>query len=227
MGRCGDTGCVVMNQKKAWMMALAQGKFPMVETTATSDEPVNATSHPVTMPSGINVGDLILVFFSTDGTNATINTGVSGNNWTEQVAANSGTNQRLAVFWKVAEGSDALTITTNAGQISSHISYRISEASSVTGSTATGDSATGGPPEHDAGSTASYLWFAAMILRSASEITGYPSNYGGGITHAGESSFDGTEVAVAYRKKAGRTENPGTFTNTDEPWAAATIAVHP
>ncbi|PZM90183.1 MAG: hypothetical protein DIU79_14460, partial [Actinobacteria bacterium] len=80
--------------------------------TSTSD----TTSHPITLPSGIQAGDLLIVVFSVDG-NPTV---TAPADWYKLGQASNGTAVTGAVFWKFAEGGDTLTLTTSSAEQSSH-----------------------------------------------------------------------------------------------------------
>lgn len=202
---------------------------PAVETTASGIQNTDATSHSITLPSGIVVGDLLLVVFSVDNNpTVTVNTGVSGSNWTKLGQDNEGSDVTGAIFWKIAEGSDVLTLTTSSSQQSTHISYRISGGTTfeVTGTSANDDQNATNPPDHTPPTgSAPYLWIATASRNSSSIHTGAPINFSGLLTQAGGSS--GASTSTATRNFTGTNQNPGTFSGGgDVEWVAYTLSVY-
>ena len=187
------------------------------------------TSHVITMPSGIQAGDLLLVFFATDGDNTITDWG----GFTELDQQKDTKDIFGAVGYKIAVGSDTLTITTSVSEPGSHICYRI-----------TGHECDMLPPEictyiygttdaPDSGSlTPSWtqddtLWISMEANDSNSVVSAYPTNYTqsqvnqtGGNTECG--------VGVAGRNLNATSDNPGAFTLDDaEQWFAWTLAIPP
>ena len=93
--------------------------FPQVEATNTST--ASGTSHAVSLPAGIEVGNLLLVFFATDGDISFSDL----DGFTELFSMDNGTATSLSVLYKIAEGSDTLTLVTNESEGSAHVSVRI------------------------------------------------------------------------------------------------------
>jgi hypothetical protein len=80
--------------------------FPVVADTNTS----RTDSATVSLPPSISVGNLLLVFFATDGDNTITNWG----GFTGIFSLSEGTAASLHVGYKIAVGSDTLTITTSS-----------------------------------------------------------------------------------------------------------------
>lgn len=207
------------------------GATPVVETTANTAEAGNSSSHSISMPTSIAVGDLIIVFFGHSRTaGVSVDTGVSGFNWIEldeTLFPVSSVKDTAAVYWKTAEGSDALTLTTSASHRSTAISYRISGASTVTYDIALSVGAGNpDPPSHDAGSSKNFLWLVAAMTQEGDWPTTLPANYTNLLQE--QDGGLGTSVTSGRRELATQIENPDAFTGglTTEN-AAYTIAVHP
>ena len=202
--------------------------FPVVAARASgaSTAGVNTTSHPITLPSGISAGNLLLVVFSSDGSPTIgIDTGASGNNWQTIGPSASGANETGAVFWKVAEGSDALTVTTSNSEQSSHISFRITGADTVTGSVTNSSSTNSNPPSHTTTMPSQdILWIATRTGDDVTVATAAPANYGNLQTITATAAA-GASTNTAERELAATTEDPGVFTSTNEQWACFTLAV--
>jgi hypothetical protein len=96
--------------------------FPSIDNTNTSTSAAG-TSHTVSLPANISSGDLLLVFFATDGDN----TVTDWDGFTELVSESNGTAAFFAIAYKYATGSEgaSITVTTSVSEPGSHASYRI------------------------------------------------------------------------------------------------------
>jgi hypothetical protein len=203
--------------------------FPVVAASITSKEDSNTTSHTVSLPSGISVGNLLLVFFATDGDNTITNWG----GFTEIFSVSNGTASSLHVGYKIAVGSDTLTVTTSSSEESSHVAYRITghhtsqmpEASS--GNTGNSDS-----PDPDeltpTGGAKDYLWIAAEGNDHLDTTSAWPTNFTLYNKEESNANAGGCNVGVGGYELNASVLNPGTFTlDAGEQWVACTVAVHP
>jgi hypothetical protein len=208
---------------------------PTVEATASGIQSSDVTSHSITLPSGIVAGELLLVVFSADeGTDdnivVSINTGISGNNWS--ILGQRREDDVLgAVIWKIAEGGDVLTLTTNQTQQNTHISYRISGGTSfnVYGASADGGNANSANPPSlsPAPGSAPYLWIATASKDGTSIAGNEPTNFSNLLTQAGDSN--GASTSTAIRNFTASNQDPGNFTSfsgSNEEWVSFTIAVY-
>src|SRR4051812_5238546 len=103
---------------------------PVVAGRASGAQTSTVTSHPVTLPSGIVAGDLLVVVFAFSGTgNDFPSTPPTG--WQQTASASSGC--ATMVFWRFATGDtkDTMTLTTGLGLRSAHLSYRITGAGAL------------------------------------------------------------------------------------------------
>ena len=89
-------------------------QFPVVGGSATSVSSGNAISHTVSLPSGIQEGDLLLVVlgFRDRAFNATSVSFPSG--WVELVTRTETTGQGV-VYYKIATATDAASSTISVG----------------------------------------------------------------------------------------------------------------
>jgi hypothetical protein len=203
----------------------------VVTTTSGNSGAVDATSHTVTMPDGVTVGDLLVVFFGHDGT-AAASIG-SGTNWKRTSRAfATGNACTLMVFFKVADGSDGLTVTTDAAEQSAYISYRISGANYLFFRFAQSGVANAEPLIYTQNiglyNISVPVWLVARIADGAStgNATAAPTGYTNLVTQAG-SGANGVCLAVA--EKAGTvdsfSEDPAAFTNAAAPSVMLTCMV--
>jgi hypothetical protein len=207
----------------------AQAAFPAVQATNTSGHSSNVTSHTVNLPTGINAGDLLIVFFSCDGNETVTWPTVDG--WASifnQTNANT-----LDIGYKIADGTEGSTITVGTGttEQSAHISYRITGHDSAqapeASAGATGNSTSPNPDSlAPTGGAKDYLWIAVEGNDQGDAASAYPTNYTNGQTN-NIGTNNGANVAVARRALNASSEDPGTFTIPSEEWIACTVAVHP
>lgn len=212
----------IVNKNK-WLLASASGNgpTPVLETSASSTINSAGTSHSVTMPSGITAGDIIIVFASFNV--ATGNVSDPGGGWNYE--ENTYGSNTAVMLWKVATGSDTLTITTTSSATSAHVAFRISGGTTVssTGALGPGVSASD-PPNHDAGVVRNYLWLAAAHTNTA-DLTGSPSGYST-IVKARETGNSRT-VGGGTRANRASSEDPGTFSSATDNNYVRTVAIHP
>ena len=79
--RWGCDGMITSAQKLLMARAgVKPANFPVIETTSTYTGTA-ATSHSVTLPSGIVSGDFLLAFYSTDGSDAGYSTNRVDTGW--------------------------------------------------------------------------------------------------------------------------------------------------
>jgi hypothetical protein len=89
------------------------GPFPAVQTTNTSGESANVTSHTVNLPANISAGDLLIVFFSCDG-DSTV-TWPTADGWASIFHQTNSVT--LDIGYKIADGTEGATITVTTGQL--------------------------------------------------------------------------------------------------------------
>jgi hypothetical protein len=209
--------------------AVNNGPFPTIAARSSARTTASdTTSHAITLPSGIAAGDRLLVVFSVDGNpTVSVNTGVSGSNWQKLGQDSNTTVVTGAIFWKIAEGGDALTLTTSVAEQSSHMALRLTNAAAITGSSANGSSTNSNPPSHTpSGGSNDYLWLATRSGDSTTVATVAPANFSNLQTLAGVGTSSAS-TNTAERLFTGSVLDPGTFTSATEQWVSWTIAVAP
>lgn len=199
------------------------GTFPVVEATNTGNGS-SGTSYAVPLPAGIAAGDLLVIIVGVNAT-ATLTT-PSG--WTQLANAFSGT-QRLAVYYKIASGSEGSTVSVTASASASWAtnSYRISnyQGTPEAGTPATGSSTAPNPPSlSPSWGSAKTLWIAAAANNGAASFSGTPANYGNQIT--GSASL--VKTTSVRRELEASSDDSGAFTlSSSNVWVAHTIAIRP
>lgn len=201
---------------------------PVVETRAASRTTGDATSHPITLPASVAVGDLILAFFSVDG-NPTVTTTSTG--WNKVGQRSNSSVVTGAVFSKIATGSDSLTLTTSASQESSHVTLRVSGVRSparIASAFSDGSSTNSNPAQGTTLATDSRgrLWVVSRSGDSNVVATVAPSGYSNLQTQAANTT-GGASTNTAEKTTSGTAEDedPGTFTSAAEQWVCWTVGV--
>lgn len=190
--------------------------YPQVASEITSIDVGPDTSHTVSLPTGIQSGDLLVTFFSLDAF-IPVNW-PSG--WTSLVAGGVGSN-RVEVAYKIADGTETgtMTVTTTPAQQqpSAHHTVRITNFNIANPIAASTVSATLNPNALNPGAwDQEYtLWFAVNGRNNGSNstTTGYPAGYSVGTTvHAPPADTNGTTIATARREAFVISEDPSAFT---------------
>ena len=210
--------------------------FPsIVSVTETLTNSTDRTSHPITMPTSVDEGNLLVVFFSHDGGPTTsIDTDNSDDGWTLADNELYGANNGGTVLWKIADSDgDTLTLTTSNAQISVAQTYRITGFDSGDPLKVTAaNSGTGEPdPPSNTGDYAAddYLWIVAYGGDGQTSFaTAAPDDFIGletTIIAAGGAC----SVNTAYRMyNVNGAYDPGTFTmNAAEEWVVWTVIINP
>lgn len=198
--------------------------FPQVAATNTSISE-NGASHIVSLPAGISVGDLLLVFFATDGDISFSDL----DGFTELFSMDNGTANSLSVLYKIAVGSDTLTLVTNESEGSAHVSFRITgHSTSQMPEVSTGVVGVNTDiPDPDllapTGGAKDYLWFAAEGNDDDDATTVYP------LPDNNLTAIETTcNIGVCSDELNQASLDPGTFTlAAGEQWVACTVVVHP
>ncbi|MBP8114308.1 MAG: T9SS type A sorting domain-containing protein [Chitinophagaceae bacterium] len=216
----------------SWQIPNASA-FPVVSATATSTKSATAgTTHTVSLPAGIQSGDLLLIFWAdADAVNTDPGTPLG---WT-QLYTTTINNRIFRAWYKIASGLEGTTLNITAGaERSAHTSYRISSGSyqgvPVAGTAVTGTNNAPNPPNLTSGFGATNtLWIAASHSGGDdnSPAPTAPTNYTAIITgYTGNSNTTHARVATARRELSAASENPGAFglgSNVD--WLANTVAI--
>ncbi len=203
--------------------------FPTIETT-NSGTTAGSSTHAINMPAGIEAGDLLIVFFGTDSSNTITNWG----GFTELGQESNGSANFFAVGYKVAVGSDTLTLTvSDTNEPGAHAIYRISgwdsgqipELSTV----AEGSDAYPNPTVLDpTGAAKDFLWILAAGWDRDRSVSAWNANFALNRLNESSGGSGGTCIGVSARKENVATKDPGSMTiSSADTWIAWTVAVHP
>jgi len=206
--------------------------FPVVATVGTTYNSAATTSHVIDLPDSIASGDLLILFFSRDGSTGTV-TFPAGLPWTALTGpAGAGTSEHY-VRYRVAgssEGTD-ITVATSVSEEAAGKILRITgwhgtdppeQGTVVVGTTSTLPNP---PTLTPSWGSADTLWIAWYGNNGAGNATAYPTSYTGNQT-----TVDAVACGLSFatRELAAASDDPGTFTHSaSRPWSSNTFAVRP
>jgi len=208
---------------------------PAVASVTETAFGTDTTNHYINMPATVDVGDLLIVLFTNDGS-ATVTT---PDGWTQLASTANGSAVRLSVYYKIAEGTEGGTtvnfVTSVAEQAAAQV-YRITNwhgttppeiSTAATGLSTRPNPASLNPVGWDVADT---LWLAVagQDRGDQSGTTAYPASYTDGTSTLSSNGLGNCRTHSARRVLAAASENPGAFTiPASEEWVAFTIAVRP
>lgn len=202
--------------------------FPQVAAVSGGNNASDSKQHTVNLPNGIQSGDLLLVFFATDGYPTITFPG----GWTQLFQTANSSYVAFGAWYRIADGEEGATITveTSTWEMSAHTSYRITGYSGTpeAGISATSNSSWPDPPSlTPTWGAEDTLWFACEGNDHQYSVSSYPTNYADGRNDIASSS-SGCGVGTCRRELNAVSENPGTFTiAASEQWVANTVAIQP
>lgn len=227
------TQVVLLGRYGAAAPSPGEESYPTIVGTATSAELEATTTHTVSLPAGIQEGELLVVFVATASAGSGEVVGPSG--WTELYSTTVGTSGEACCWYKEATGAEGTTVTftmTDFGRRSAHNAYRIAgwDATQVpqAGTVATGTSTGPNPPSLTVSwGSAKGLWLAAMHGAHGNAVTAFPANYGTALNAWTNVSNEWhARMVTARREYEGATQDPAAFTLVgSSAWAANTVAV--
>lgn len=208
--------------------------FPTIADTNTSLEDAgNVKSHTVSLPSNISSGDLLIVFFSSDG-NVTVDW--SGTGFTEIDGTSEG-SVTLSTAYKQATGSEGATITvgTDGSERSAHAAYRITGHEDPSTQAPEIDTPGTGADEYPdpasttpTGGAKDYLWIAVHGRDRNRTLSNYVTGFSLGQLDSVGGGSNSAGVSVCSLQENGSNKDPGTFTiGSSDGWVAHTVAIHP
>ncbi|HUX56274.1 MAG TPA: hypothetical protein VMV77_04825 [Bacteroidales bacterium] len=209
--------------------------FPLILSgTVSGTESINAYSHPITMPSGTQPGELILVLYTQDDDDSlSINIAASGSNWHIEAEDSVYTHVRGAVIWKIAEGGDVLLIDSHLTGLeqASFMSFRISDfntANPLTVTSAYAISTYSDPPSNTGEYGAkNYLWIVSSHQQGQIVATVAPADFSDLLTQLG-GGVSSVSISTANREyNTAAAYDPGAFTTAYASWVCFTIIVNP
>lgn len=204
------------------------GAFPTVMETVSGNNTVAGLNHTVTLPTIKDKDDLLLIIFGSDG-NPTV-TYPAG--WTKLFQSSSGVAATLSAGYKMSSGAEpaSIVVTTSASEMTAWNIYSIRGAATLNiGAAATGASANPDPPAlTPSWGALNTLWIAAVGIDGNSVVNpwAYPANYTNGFYDTAANA-GGVCVGSARRELNAASNDPGTFTTSNDDWVTNTIAVWP
>lgn len=185
--------------------------FPVIESTATYEAVTQATSHGVTMPSGITSGDKLVMFVWGEGTVLTPPSG-----WTRISASTAAEGQ---VFVKTADGTEGATEVVSSGSAIDlgAITYRISTPYVgpdwyALASEPTNDQLN--PPLTHGFADRQVVWIVAKLLSNTQKTTA-PTGFTGIITADSGSVSDPPWGATAHKYDVATSITPDDWNSTN------------
>ena len=225
----GDTVILKAESGGAWdsstiTCALPGASYPVVESHATSYIK-EKRNHRVSLPSGIEEGDLLIVLFYCEKEGNPQNFVING--WT-RAGYNQYSSHNCAIFYKTAVGNEGNQVivdtNNNKNKDSSHISLRISNwSNSALSGGNNGANQNPDPPnlEHGWGIYKT-LYIAVAGGDGNRTVASYPSGYSEII----QESVGKCWVACAEKEEESAGDNPLTFNiSSGGGWTAWTMAV--
>lgn len=205
--------------------------YPTVGGYSSCSNDANSTSHSIIMPGSISAGDLLLVLFVSDGIcTHSINTSVSGNKWVTYDTNDIGddnTGITATIYYKVAETTNALTITTSEGQYSSCLVYRIVAGSYDTNFEHSKTGVNSSNPNLTTCSglfSAEALWIGFIAHNNTVVASAPPTSFTGLLTQAGTGS-ESCSISSARREYTGTSLDPDAFTASISFWVGWLIKI--
>lgn len=157
---------------------------------------LDATSHTVGLPAEIEAGDLLVCLYASDGgTTCTPSLG-----WATVSNVSNGTAVTGAVFYKLAEGNDALTVSTGAAsQMASAVTYVFRGQDYVDATSSISAAANTATPQFFATSLNRIYTYVAALFVDATGVASSPPPSFSELTTSQHASAGGASVSSAER----------------------------
>ena len=191
--------------------------FPSwVNQQGSAQSTTTATSVTPTLPASVVAGRLLVAVVAINGVQASV-TATSG--WTvigRTTYSGGTTSSTLAVFAKIATGTDALTVTYPTAGVAAALLLQFADATMTPtlGAITFVSSNAPNPPAQSGEITFEYLGVAVLSsANGATTISTYPSGSTNGASQlAGAASLVGQRVSTAVTGQVSNTADPGAFT---------------
>lgn len=192
--------------------------YPVIESVTQSTFAVDATSHAVTMPATVNVGDGLIVILTTDGS-PTITTPTG---WKLLYSEANGSALTGAAYAKVARGTEGGTTVDFVTSVAESVAAQVYRISNWNGTLAGIQAGTVG--EITTGTTADLpavtaywgsskaIWLGTLHTSTSQTVSSAPTNYTNLTqTSTGTATTD-SQCITARRSLEAASEDPGVFT---------------
>lgn len=184
-----------------------------------------ASTHTISLPSGIGSGDLLFLLFGTRDTR----TFTPPAGWTTIATLASGTAVGLSGAYKIADGSEGATTTcstSGTASRSAHVTLLIRgyQGTPQGVSMSNGQNTAPNPPSISPawGTSSETLFIAGFVNRATAAPSGIPAGYSGLISAVNPSD---PVVALASKIASLASDDPSAFTSGNESWVAGTFAI--
>lgn len=198
--------------------------YPQIATYQTGFTTVNATSTTITVPTGTQDKDLLLLFFSKDGTAAPSTPA----NWNLLGGGSSGASY-FSVFYRKLTGSISDFTVTHASEQTAWVIVRIPLGDTpVINTVATGTSTAPNSGSLSSGFSLGIetLYLSACGWDSNDDLSSYPTGMALYNFAADNTSSQGSGAAIAGVESTASSFDPAAFSlSGSEEWAAFTLAV--
>jgi len=205
--------------------SFSTSSYPVIESTAVYTSAGTAvTTAPVTMPSNIITGDLLIMVVKIGSTGtATTPTG-----WTLLSSRSSTGNSYI--YYKISDGTESATVNVTVSTAhASAITYRISNYEGTPEASFAATNVNDPPSLTTSWSSTKNLFIAACTTRQSNNaFTAAPTGYSNLKTIGDPSTGTTTHVrlATATKEVNATTDDPGAFTTTgtlDNPHSATIV----
>lgn len=201
--------------------------FPTIVSTQTSYN-IESTNHSITLPSNIASGNILIAFFTCDGTGLITIAENAADGW-NILSSYSNTGNGAICLYKIANGNDTLYLLTEGSETSTSIVYNISGASTgIPVNEYNGGSSNNAYPQvvMPINGTQDYLFLVYAGIEGDIIASAAPTNFSGLITI--QSDTNGSSSSSAYRQyNTGSSYAPSTFTSASANWVTFTICISP
>lgn len=209
--------------------------LPFVLSRAWTRDLAADTSHPVSMPSGIQSGDLLIVLYGCDGDDDGAGDH-EASGWTRLDIDSNGGQVVGAVFYKIAAGGDTCTISSIDSEVGASVALRVRNYNGAPISvSANGSSTTPDSPNNNPGVSDRWLWLAFTVVdavggsfsKFSPSIYQEPYGYSEFFKIFGISTGAGVGIILAEKHSEASSEDPPPFEvmgGTDN-WASFTIGI--
>ena len=197
--------------------------YPEVASYTSGFTTANATSTSITVPSGTQAGDLMVLLISKDGTG----TFTTPSDWTGLVNVGSSA-QAVGIFYRQLTAELSNFTIAHASEMTAWILLRIpGGAVPQVSSPATGNSTLPSPPSltHSFGAGTEVMWLAFAGWDYNRTCSAYPTTFTENRLSSVSTSTGGSGVAMATLESTTNPQGPGTFTiSATDTWQAYTLA---
>ena len=199
--------------------------YPQVASYTSGNMTTEATSTTITVPTGTQSGDLMVLLISKDGASAF----TTPTDWTALVNS-AGIGHCAAIFYRKLTGGLSGFSISHGSEQTAWILLRIPNGDTPQISSAvTGTSTSANPPSltHSFSSGREIMWVAHVGNDVNNSISSYPSGFSDNQISSRANTTNGCGVGMATLESATNPTDPGTFTlgSSGFQWTTHTVAI--